>query len=57
MKKIILVLIVAISLLSLTSCEDYANKADNEQQQIQNINHDQVGTPDQEDDTDLDTAG
>ena len=32
MKKLVVVLIVAISLLSLTSCEDYAEKADYEEQ-------------------------
>jgi len=32
MKKLLVVLIVAISLLSLTSCEDYTAKADYEEQ-------------------------
>jgi len=42
MKKLVVVLIVAISLLSLTSCEDYTVKADYEQE-TNNINHDEVG--------------
>ena len=57
MKKLLVVLIVAISLLSLTSCEDYAVKVDYEQE-TNNINHDEVGEPnDDDDDLDLDTIG
>jgi len=56
MKKVLL-LIAAFALLStLSSCEDYEEKAINEYE-TQNINHDEVGNSDEEDDTDLDTAG
>jgi len=59
MKKLVVVLIVAISLLSLTSCEDYAVKTDYEEQQADDIGHDELGGDDTEEDgdIDLDTAG
>lgn len=59
MKKLLIVLIVAISLFSLTSCEDYATKADYEQKQADDIGHDELGGDDTEEDgdIDLDTAG
>jgi len=48
MKKLLVVLIVAISLLSLTSCEDYTVKADYEVQQANETGHEGIGDDEEE---------
>lgn len=42
-------MVLLFVLATLNSCDDYENKADIENQETQNINHDEVGDEDDDD--------
>ncbi len=59
MKKLLL-LIVMLGVFTLTSCtnDDLVDESETEfKQDVQTINHDEIGGSTDEDDTNLDTAG